>query len=240
VIDLHNHIIPAVDDGARSAEESLEILKHYVESGFSAICATSHIRSALFDNDEENIRRHAPIVEEIIKREGLPLAFRYGAEYYYDDSLLEKLDNPKDLLTLDPEGRYLLVEFDYKIAPPHLKEFVFKLGLKGLRMVMAHPERYRYIYKDFDFAEELIAMGVIMQGTLGSLMGEMGSRPRKHFKEMLKADLFQIISTDCHRMPSCKKMLFEGIEIVKKEVGTEKSLELLQTTPALIYKGQPF
>lgn len=238
MIDLHNHIIPGVDDGCRDLDEALMLARVFSDKGYRAICATPHIRPGMFNNNEDQIRSAGnAFAAELVKSE-IRLDFHFAAEYYFDERLLTGLDNPSNLLTLDQRGRYILVEFNYQRAPLHLKELVFQLSLKGLRMVMAHPERYDWIADDFELATDLVSMGVVMQGTLSSLAGEMGSRPGRTLKAMLKSDLIQLVSSDCHSPGAAVKMLERGLDILKKEVGQATASKLLSQNPAIISEGR--
>jgi len=238
VIDLHNHIIPAVDDGCASLDESLMLARIFRDNGYRALCATPHIRQGMFDNSEEALKAAGQALAAEIAGSGIGIDFRFAAEYYFDERLLAELDRPENLLTLDPRGRYILIEFSYQRAPLRLKEFVFQLSLKGLRMVMAHPERYDWIANDFEFAADLAAMGAVMQGTLSSLAGEMGSRPSRTLKAMLRNDLIHIIASDCHGPDSAIRMLENSLKTLKKETNAETAEILLEKNPAIIYEGR--
>ena len=238
MIDLHNHIIPGIDDGCADIDEALMLARIFIDRGINAICATPHIRPGMFDNSEEHIRSAGDAFAAELERSGIGLGFAFAAEYYFHERLLDALENPDQLLTLDTAGRYILVEFNYQRAPVHLKEFVFMLSLTGKRMVMAHPERYDWIAEDFDLAADLISMGVVMQGTLSSLAGEMGSRAARTIKAMLKNDLIQLVSSDCHKPGTALIMLERSFEMLRKEVSQAAADRLLNENPAIIKEGR--
>ena len=240
MIDLHNHILPGIDDGARDMDEALTLLRHFAEEGYHTLALTPHVRPGLFPNSENDLRIRFAALKNKARGAGIALDLRLSAEYYYDSELVGRMLIPKrDLLSFDGHEKYVLLEFDGLSAPLGLKEVVFELKLAGMTPVMAHPERYAFLGKNLSFVEKMVDAGMLMQGTLRPLSGFWGYRARRTLKRLLDARLIHLISSDIHRASEAREVLSEGRRLLEGWVGKPRCEILLEENPRRLLNGEP-
>jgi protein-tyrosine phosphatase len=199
VIDLHTHILPAVDDGARTLEESVAIARAACDAGVHVMVATPHVRTDASSIDIRSLPARVEALNEALRIERIPLVVETGGEL--DASRLLTLA-PDELKLVSLAGsRYLLVETPYEGDPigPSFESLIrHAIGL-GARPVLAHPERNRRL-ATVELVESLVADGALVQVTAASLYGEFGSRARLHAFKLISAGLAHVIASDAHRV----------------------------------------
>jgi tyrosine-protein phosphatase YwqE len=148
--DMHSHLLPGLDDGAESVEQSLELLRSLRDLGFRKLIMTPHIMGDFYKNTPEGIRAALNFLREAAIGAGLgDVALDCAAEYYLDEFLGQKLVDGTEMLTFGGERRYLLFETSYMNEPLNLFDIVFEMQAQGYCPVLAHPERYTYFYGRF-------------------------------------------------------------------------------------------
>ncbi|NBU91558.1 MAG: capsular biosynthesis protein [Flavobacteriia bacterium] len=196
--DMHNHFLPGVDDGSKSMEESLELLRKMEDLGYAKCIITPHIKLDIYPNSEANLQQVFGELEEAKQRAGIGLEIALGAEYFLDDSFVERIQR-KELLCFGKQ-RYVLMEFSFT-TPPVFEEAVFKrLQDRGYTPILAHFERYIYLLNSPEYAEKYRKMGVNIQMNLMSLTGHYGPEIRKQAEKMVDDCLFDFVGTDAHRI----------------------------------------
>ena len=196
-VDMHSHLIPGIDDGAATLEESLYMIDRMGSMGFEKIITTPHILGDFYRNTPEIINSGLDKVREGLVKRGLSISIEAAAEYYMDEWLFEKLEKNEPLLTLGKN--YVLVETSYVNKPNNLNEFIFMLRSNGYEPVIAHPERYTYMYDDFSKFKEFKDRGVLFQLNTVSLSGYYSPMAKKIAEKLLKEKMIDFIGTDCHR-----------------------------------------
>ena len=191
--DCHSHILPGVDDGVRTMEESLAILKRYEELGVRTVWLTPHIMEDV-PNTPADLRSR---FEALRGAYDGGLTLRLGAENMIDNLFVERLE-AGDLLTMGGDGRHLLVETSYFTPPYRFEEILKDVMSKGLRPVLAHPERYVYMGRG-DY-ERLKALGIRFQLNLFSLAGYYGPEARKKATALLSKGFYEYAGSDIHRI----------------------------------------
>jgi protein-tyrosine phosphatase len=230
VLDLHNHVLFGIDDGCRTLEESAELAKRARAAGHLGFVATPHIRSGMFDNTPEIIRRRRDETRRTVEDAGLELYL--GAEYYFDEALLESARR-KDLLTIGESSRFVLTELPQTHLPPRLREVIFEVRLAGYVPVIAHPERCRGVQENIAAALELLEQaGALLQLDLGSLVGQYGPSARQAGSEILKRGRYHVAACDLHRPDDVnavvERSLFElGSLLKKRKVGQVRAVDTL-------------
>ena len=144
--DIHSHLVPGIDDGVGSWEESMLIIERLLHLGFKGCVTTPHIYNDVYPNNEDDILGHASEGKKIITESGLDFSFHIAAEYYMDEIFLNKIKEGKKLLTI--YEKYVLFETGFISRPLIFDEVVFELKARGYKPIIAHPERYRYVLED--------------------------------------------------------------------------------------------
>lgn len=191
--DWHCHLLPGVDDGVQTMEESLQILSLYEELGISEVWLTPHIMEDMPNRTEDLKERFAELDTAYQGNIMLHLA----AENMLDNLFEERLTK-NDLLPLGKDGKHLLVETSYFNPPMGLNNILLRIKAKGYVPILAHPERY--VYMDEDDYLQLKAMNVLFQLNLPSLVGGYGTEIRKKAEWLLKSGLYDLTGSDTHRL----------------------------------------
>jgi tyrosine-protein phosphatase YwqE len=195
-VDMHSHLIPGIDDGSKSMEESLDLVRRLAGYGLEKIITTPHIMSEYYRNTPEIIGMGLEDLRKAVKAEGITIEIEAAAEYYMDEIFLEKVKDGEKMLTFG-DG-YILVETGFINKPQMLLDTIFHLEMAGYKPILAHPERYQYLIADKKLQEELIDRRLLFQVNLLSLTG-FYSKQVKDFGEMLvERDVVSLLGTDCH------------------------------------------
>lgn len=200
--DIHCHLLPGLDDGAANIEQSLELIENYVRIGFKGAIATPHILDGAYPNTPKTILDAYTLLQSAIDHKSLQFKLSYAAEHMMDDIYLTMLAE-KQLLAL--VKNYILVEMSYLQKPTHLKNTLFKTGLAGYQLILAHPERYVFFNKREQF-EDLKNRGCLFQLNALSLSDHYGEEVQKKAELLLKLGLYDYIGTDCHAMRHIDKL----------------------------------
>jgi protein-tyrosine phosphatase len=234
-IDLHLHYVPGVDDGVTSIEDAITVLRGLKALGYSQLVTTPHIRSGMFDNDRDGLTR---AFQDFCARVGddpsLP-ALALSAEHHCDANFLALLES--NTLLPYPGARSLLLELPHDALPVALDRLIFRIAQKGLRTVIAHPERYVPLFKRTDPVDPLLDQEVGLQLDLMSLVGKYGRASRKAAERMLEEGAYTIAATDTHRVEDLARVE-EAINLLHKRVGNEEATLLLAENPRRLLAGE--
>lgn len=194
--DMHSHLIPGIDDGSKSMEESIELVKRLAGYGLKKIITTPHIMSEYYRNTPEIIHMGLEDLRRALKREAIEIEIDAAAEYYMDEIFLEKVKGGEKMLTFG--DNYILVETGFINKPQMLLDIIFHLEMAGYKPILAHPERYQYLIMDKKLQEELFERKLLFQVNLLSFTG-FYSKQVKDFGEMLvEKGVVALLGTDCH------------------------------------------
>ena len=191
-VDIHSHILPGIDDGAKNIEESVELIKKMRDLGFSKIIGTPHTYSGVHNNSNESIENAYLSLQENIKND---IKISFASEYMIDNTILKKIEE-KSLLCL--KENYVLVEMSYISANINLYEIIFKLQLNDYIPVIAHPERYRYFHENFSEYVKMKNIGCKFQMNLLSTTGYYGNEILKISNKLLKENMIDFVGSDIH------------------------------------------
>ena len=198
---MHSHILPGLDDGAETMEESLALVHSLKELGFQKLIATPHVMSDFYRNSPTTILPALRELREAVSRRGIDIQIEAAAEYYLDEWFMEMLRDDQPLLSFGsgPESaRYLLFEISYINPTPQLAEAVFLMRSSGYRPVLAHPERYLYFYDDFSKLKELFENGVLFQVNANSLTGYYSRTAQLLAEKLIENRMVNFLGSDCH------------------------------------------
>lgn len=207
-VDMHSHLIPGIDDGVSTLEESIHTILSLQELGYKRAITTPHIMGDFFKNTPKNINEGLEIVKSELKKQNIDFNLQAAAEYYLDEWFVEKLEFNTPLLTFG--DNYLLVETSYMNKPNNLNEIIFKIKTRGYKVILAHPERYTYMYHNFNEYIELYNRGVLFQINLNSLAGYYSPAAKTIAEKLIDNDMVDFVGTDCHgsrHIPHLKKSL---------------------------------
>lgn len=194
-IDIHSHLLPGIDDGARTFEDSLLLAKALQSFGVTEIITTPHIIQHVWENTHEQIiaKKSTTVLE--LEKNNFNLPFRAAAEYLMDDQFV-RLFQSHDLLTL--KGNYVLVEMSYINAPIQLYSILFDLQVAGYIPVLAHPERYLFYHNNFNEYVKLKRAGCLFQLNLLSVVGYYGTEITKIAEKLLAKGMYNYVGSDVH------------------------------------------
>jgi tyrosine-protein phosphatase YwqE len=201
VADMHSHLLPGLDDGAETVEQSIEMLKELRAVGYRKLVMTPHVMGDFYKNTPEGIRAALAVLQEAATNAGITdVQLECAAEYYLDEWFGQRLDRNDELLTFGGEQRYVLIETSYINEPFNLAETIFRLKSMGYRPVLAHPERYTYFYGRFADLEKVRENGVLLQLNLNSLAGYYSPGAKKLAEKLVDAGLVDMVGTDTHNL----------------------------------------
>lgn len=193
--DIHSHLIPGIDDGAKTLEDSIRLARGLVDLGYKKVITTPHIMSDFYRNTPEIIRDGLSNLNGVLKEKDINLEIAAAAEYYVDFDFISQIGK-KELLTFG--DNYILIEFSFMQAPQHLKEGLFALQTNGYKPVLAHPERYIYWHNDLKLYEELKNRDVLFQLNILSLVGIYSNEVAKVGEQLIQNGMIDLIGTDLH------------------------------------------
>ncbi len=194
-LDIHSHLLPGIDDGAVSFEDSISLLNQMGEIGFKNIITTPHIITNIWDNSENSIKaKHQETLKEI-ENKCTTSSFKVAAEYMMDATFLKRLETEK-LLTL--KDNFILVEMSYLSPPVQLYEIIFEIQLAGYVPILAHPERYLFYHFNFKEYDKLKNCGCKFQLNLLSTVDYYGNLVTKVADKLLVNNYFDFVGSDIH------------------------------------------
>ncbi|VXC31108.1 Histidinol phosphatase [Flavobacterium sp. 9AF] len=194
-VDIHSHILPGIDDGAKTIDDSEFLMKQMLSFGFKKAIATPHTMNTIWDNTSDSIKGSLSKVEKELPDESYRLQVACASEYFMDESFVNRFEK-EPLLTL--KNNYVLVEMSYLNAPIQLFEILFELQLKGYQPVLAHPERYTFFHSNFSQYEKLKKAGCLFQLNLLSTVGYYGKEVSLIAEKLLTQDLINFTGSDIH------------------------------------------
>lgn len=201
--DIHSHLVPNIDDGSKSIDDSINMISQLHAMGYKKIITSPHIMGDAYRNTPETILGGLAHVKTALAENNIPVEISAAAEYYLDADFEKKLDNEK-LLTFGKN--YLLFEVSYMNPPDNLYHIIFKMQLQGYKPVLAHPERYNFWHSEFDKYEGFIDKGVLLQLNINSLTGYYSIPTKKIAEQMIDKNMLSFLGTDCHHTGHIKLM----------------------------------
>ncbi|ALW84654.1 capsular biosynthesis protein [Hymenobacter sedentarius] len=207
--DMHSHLLPGLDDGAETLEHALDLIRALSGLGFRKLIMTPHIMGDFYKNTPESIRVALQLLRDAAAQAGLEeIALECAAEYYLDEFLGQKLADGTEMLTFGGDKKYLLFETSYMNEPLNLFDIIFELKAQGYTPVLAHPERYTYLYGRFAEIEKLRRdHGVLLQLNLNSLAGYYSPAAQKVAEQLIDGGLVDFVGTDTHHLRHTETLL---------------------------------
>jgi tyrosine-protein phosphatase YwqE len=220
--DIHSHLLPGIDDGAKELADSLALIQQFQALGYKKLITTPHIMGDFYRNTPAIIEEKLAELKSFLINMEVEIDLSAAAEYYLDEWFIQKIERGERLLTFG--DNYVLFETGFQNPPKFLKETIFNLQTSGYKPVWAHPERYVYLHQDFKLAEELYERGVLLQINLNSLAGYYNKGAKEMAERLIDKGWVAMVGSDCHHLRHIESL---------KQVKTLKSYAKLATLPLL-------
>lgn len=237
MFDLHNHMLPGLDDGAPDWEQSLNMARIATEDGIEGVVCTPHWVFGSFDNTRSLVMNTVDNLRHRLAEAEIPLEVYPGSELRLDFNLPQKIES-RELLTLNDSGRYALIELPDDILPQNMSNFFWELQSQDITPIIAHPERNRRLLRHPTRLFKWVNMGVLTQLTASSILGRFGKEIRSFSILLLKHNMIHVLATDSHGPKARVPKLKEGLEAVEKIVGAEKAHKMVFDTPRRVIRGE--
>jgi len=243
-VDLHCHWLWQIDDGARNAEEGVEMLLRLARLGFSHVVATPHMRPGMFDNKANDLRKAYDHARSLLgQSEDLPHT-SLGSEHFFDTDVLSEimagnglpyLEKPSNEEAVRKKGA-LLVEFSDLVPLRLIEEQLFHLQRSGFIPVIAHPERYRAVWTEPEIVARLVELGSVALLDISALVGKYGERSKSAAHELLSLGVYDAACTDSHR-PADVDTAQQGMLRMEELYGPDEVTLLFAENPRLLLAG---
>ena len=234
MIDIHNHILPNVDDGAKTIEESVSMLETAIKQGISDVVSTIHFQHPKMENKKINQKYLIDKKNEVQNAVGNKIKIHLGAEVYFLPNLLKIKKN--ELSTFN-HGKYMLIEFQSFYNHPCYELELIKLKMSGTTPIIAHPERSVIFRNNINILIKLIELGCLIQVNAGSFLGTFGKKCKSFAKKILLKDMVHIIASDSHNTDKRNFCLGPAYEFAHKLIG-EKANVLVKENPGKVISGE--
>jgi protein-tyrosine phosphatase len=259
MIDIHAHILPELDDGAKTLEESIQMCRISYHDGIRTIVVTPHILPGIYKNNRSTILSKLQQLNNALMKFGVqssefvvknsdsmtqrlndPMTgFKLlpGADVHFSSDILQRYEKG-EIVTVNDQGRYLMVEFAFQGIPYQAEEVLFQLLTKGIIPIISHPERNMEIGQRPKRYYEMIRMGCLGQVTAMSLTGEFGSGVRRIAEKLLTNRLIHIIASDAHSTDGRPPILSAAVKAAEKIVGKEEAQRMVTEYPQAVIDGR--
>ena len=243
MIDIHSHILPGVDDGAKNLEQSLEMARQAVNDGIRIMVATPHLfKGRTFDlsqlNNKEVILQHVAQLRQKLSEAAIPLEIIPGCDFPLGFESLKRLDDGR-ALTINDAKRYLLLELPDTSLPPAMEEICFQLQSKGITPIITHPERHLIMQEMPYKLKRLIDLGCLVQMTGNSLTGWFGRRVKKISRQLVKLGYVHLLATDAHDPKGRPPLLSQAVTELSRLIGENRARAMVYDIPEKIIAGEP-
>ena len=237
MIDFHNHVLPNVDDGSKSLEMSLNMLREAERQGITDVVNTVHYQHPKVENEDISLTRISNEIKKLqseIDKNNIKIKLHIGAEVFYLPNLVEIKNDP--LITFNGSN-YMLIEFlTYNLPDSHEDQF-YKLRLSGITPIIAHPERYKFVQEDIDIILRWMEMGCLIMVDAGSLLKHFGDDCFLTAQSIIRNRWCHILGSDSHNDRKRNFCLKESFELAKNWIG-EDAYPLVYDNPSSVINGE--
>ena len=231
--DVHCHILPMVDDGPSSLEESVKILKEAYDQGVRYMIVTPHYRPEMFEPSMRRVMYSYKYLKEVAQ--GMGIKLRLGCENYRHEGMIEEMDEKKRPTMAG--SSYVLVEFSGHDLFSTVRNYIYELTNHGYTPIIAHAERYTSC-QTVENIRELKELGALVQVNAGSILGEDGWQLKRYCGQLMKEDLIDFIGSDTHNTKSRKMNLKKCASYLKRKMGKKYVQQIMIENPSKIWKNR--
>lgn len=236
MIDIHTHIIPNIDDGSRSVEETFKLINEAEEAGFTDIILTPHYITNYYETPGAEVKFWTESLQKIVDEKNLGVKLHSGMEIYISEELSELVKNGT-VITL-ANSKYILIELPMNTTMKNVDEILFIMRNMGYNVIIAHPERYKCIQENIEYAIQLVEEGCMLQSNYGSIVDIYGKEAKKTLKKLLKMKLVFFLGTDTHKEGTIYQIMPQIIKKLRKVISEEKLYEITTENPRKILENQ--
>lgn len=232
MIDLHSHILPGLDDGAQTMEESIAMAKTAVEQGIDTIVATPHHLHTRYKNPKNLVLQKTAQLNEELFQEGVLLTVLPGQEVRLNGDI-EAFESDK-ILSINTDSGYVFLELPSHDVPHYAKKMIYDIQLLGYKPVIVHPERNRILRQQPDQLYNFVRNGAITQVTAASLVGKFGREVQKFAYQMIEFNLTHLVASDAHDTKKRGFFMKEAYNKVEKKFGTDMMYQFMENAHVIL------
>ena len=236
MIDIHTHILPNIDDGARSIEETFDLIKEAKDAGFEAITLTSHYKEGYYETDTPEREVWVNAIYQNLQVKNIDMRLYLGNEMYMSDNMIKFLEEGKASTINDTS--YVLFEMPLDEEPSNLYDLIYEMQQYKIVPILAHPERYDFVQKEPELIYDLIQKGVLMQANYGSIIGQYGEKAKIIVRKFLENNMIHMLGTNAHRPNTIYPRIPQILTELNEIVGEEKLKELTTVNPKLVLNNK--
>ena len=236
MIDFHSHILPNVDDGSKSVEETFELLKEAKEVGFDSVISTSHYIEKYYEVNVAERKVWINALSENLYKKNIDLKLYLGNEVYITENIIKLLETGK--VTSINNSNYVLFEFPMNTKPLNMYDIIYDMLEYKLIPVLAHPERYSFVQKEPELIYDLIQKGVLMQSNYGSILGRYGEKAELIVRKLLENNMVHFLGSDVHKKNTIYPRIPEALSMIEEIVGKDKLYEITSYNPSLVLENK--
>lgn len=238
MIDLHSHILPELDDGARSWEDALKMAQMAVDDGVTQMVATPHmLPDGTYANRTPQVLAQVDALQQRLQEAGIPLRIVPGGELYIFPQMTRAIEQG-ELLTYGNQRRYALIELPAHEVPPYTEQTFFELQVMGIKPILAHVERYPALTEDTGRLEEWLERGLLLQVNGRSLLGESGKQVQRAAQELVERHMVHFVASDAHGTSRRPPGLAKARERVEQIAGPELAHAVVSENPRRVLAGE--
>lgn len=233
MIDIHSHILPNLDDGAKHMEESVAMAKQAANEGIDTIVATPHHKNGRYDNPKDSIIQAVAELNNRLQTEQVPVTILPGQEIRIFGEMVHGFDKG-ELLQLNESSGYAFIELPTNHVPRYTEQLLFDLQVNDITPIIVHPERNTQLLEHPSTLYEFVRNGTLTQITAASLVGKFGKKIKKFTHELVENNLTHFIASDAHNTTSRGSNMQEAMNEVKKTYGHQKLYNIMENAQYLI------
>ncbi|WP_312098335.1 CpsB/CapC family capsule biosynthesis tyrosine phosphatase [Niallia sp.] len=251
MIDIHCHILPGVDDGAATIEDSVAMANAAVKEGITTIIATPHHKNNQFSNSKSSILTKVNDLNTVLIQENIPLTILPGQEVRIYGEVLEDYYK-EEILTLN-HTKYLFIEFPSSSVPRYAERLLYELQTEGIIPIIVHPERNKELQEKPDLLYQFVKNGALTQVTASSIVGQFGKNVKKFSERLIEHNLTHFVASDAHNVHNRSFKILQAFNTIEEIFGSDflflfkenaeilvNNKNVIKEMPELIHKKRKF
>ena len=232
MIDIHSHILPNIDDGSRSIDETFNLIKEAKNVGFDAIVLTSHYMEGYYETNVPERKVWVNAIYENLQAKNIDINLYLGNEIYMSENIIKLLEEGKASTINDTS--YVLFELPLNAEPLNLYDTIYEMQQYKLVPILAHPERYSFVQREPELVYDLVEKGVLMQANYGSIIGQYGNKAQMIVKKFFEGNMIHLLGSDVHKQNTIYPKIPQILSELNELIGEEKLEELTTINPNLV------